>query len=184
MPPPPADRRYYLTCRPSPLGPLTLVADDRGRLVALWFAHQRYYGGVPPYRYVVRDDVPIFTRASRWLRAYFLGRPEQLEPLPLAPRGTAFRLQVWRRLQAIPFGQVRTYGEIASAMALERGAPLAAQAVGNAVGHNPLAIVIPCHRVIAARGRLGGYAGGLERKRRLLRHESAAARRAAVGFPA
>ena len=117
-------------------------------------------------------------RTKLWLDRYFEGRQPEADPLPLAPEGSEFRRQVWRILCRIPWGRTVTYGEIARELASLRGAAsLSAHAVGGAVGHNPISVIIPCHRVVGANGSLTGYAGGLERKKFLLELEGAAFRR-------
>ena len=115
---------------------------------------------------VERDDLPVFRQAAAWLDAYFAKQPLPDLP-PLAPRGSDFRQVVWRLLLEIPYGQVTTYGALAQILR-DRGISAAAQAVGGAVGHNPISILIPCHRVVGADGSLTGYAGGVEKKRFLL----------------
>ena len=114
----------------------------------------------------------IFERAQEWLERYFSGEKPSPEELPLRPEGTDFRQMVWRELLHIPYGQVTTYGSLAKAVARKMGREtMSAQAVGQAVGHNPISIIIPCHRVVGANGSLTGYAGGLDRKIRLLELE-------------
>ena len=114
----------------------------------------------------------IFDRTQEWLERYFAGGKPSPEELPLHPEGTVFRQMVWRELLHIPYGQVTTYGSLAKAVAREMGREtMSAQAVGQAVGHNPISIIIPCHRVVGANGSLTGYAGGLDRKIRLLELE-------------
>ncbi|MSQ30511.1 MAG: methylated-DNA--[protein]-cysteine S-methyltransferase [Dehalococcoidia bacterium] len=122
-----------------------------------------------------RRDSAAAAEVTRQLRAYFAGERATFD-LPLAPRGTAFQQRVWLALRAIPHGRTTTYGAIAAAI----GQPSAARAVGLAIGRNPLAIVVPCHRVIGAGGALTGYAGGLDRKRWLLAHEGGAPAQAAL----
>lgn len=144
----------------SPVGELTLASDGEN-LIGLWISGQKYHtAGLSPD--AAEADAPVFAAAVAWLERYFAGeRPEPGE-LPLAPRGSEFRRGVWQRLLEIPSGTVTTYGEIAHSL----GAP--ARAVGGAVGHNPISIIIPCHRVVGADGSLTGYAAGLDVKRRLL----------------
>lgn len=147
----------------TPLGPVTLAGDGEG-LVGLWFdgqAHDR--AGLSPQR--EEKLLPVFEETLRWLELYFAGQVPDFCP-PLRPRGTAFQQRVWALLRQIPRGQTRSYGELAR----ELGCP-SARAVGGAVGRNPISLLIPCHRVVGADGRLTGYAGGLERKERLLRLE-------------
>jgi methylated-DNA-[protein]-cysteine S-methyltransferase len=143
----------------SPLGPLRLVA--RGdELVGVYLPDQAAPDA--PVR-----ATPVLARAARQLAEYFAGERRTFD-LPLAPQGTGFQQLVWRALAAIPYGQTRSYGELARAI----GRPSASRAVGAANGKNPLAIVVPCHRVIGASGELTGYAGGMAAKRWLLAHES------------
>ena len=159
------------TCRyASPLGGITLSSDGEA-LTGLWFDGQKYFAEtLSPER--EERSLPVFEEAARWLDIYFGGREPDFTP-PLRPKGTAFRKAVWDVLLSIPYGQTVTYGEIAERLARQSGVPrMSAQAVGGAVGHNPISIIVPCHRVIGADGRLTGYAGGLERKARLLELES------------
>ena len=146
----------------SPIGPLTLVADD-GALTALLMEVHRH-GAKNPER-GPRDDT-AFGSAREQLDAYFAGDLTTFD-LPVKPEGTEFQQRVWKALQEIPFGQTCSYGELASSL----GDPGASRAVGLANGRNPISIVIPCHRVIGADGSLTGYGGGIERKRFLLDHE-------------
>lgn len=158
----------------SPVGLLTLASDGEN-LTGLWIAGQKYFAAGTPTNLPARDDLPVFMQARGWLDRYFAGeRPEPGE-LPLAPQGSAFRQRVWRVLCDIPYGQTVTYGEIARQLLVN-----SAQAVGGAVGHNPISIIIPCHRVLGADGSLTGYAGGLAAKQWLLRHEGAWGRDAAA----
>jgi methylated-DNA-[protein]-cysteine S-methyltransferase len=140
----------------TPIGPLLLSAED-GRLSGVAFAASAE----------ARSSEPVFLEAEAQLLAYFAGELQRFE-LPLAPRGTAFQLSVWAALLEIPYGSTTTYSELAEAI----GRPSACRAVGAANGRNPLAVIIPCHRVIGAAGALTGYGGGLERKRRLLALEA------------
>lgn len=149
----------------SPLGPM-LLASDEGGLTGAWFAGQAYFGLALTSAQPGTSDA--LEQAVRWLDLYFSGREPEFLP-PLHPHGSPFRLAVWRRLLEIPYGQTTTYGAIARAIAAEEGRPgVSAQAVGGAVGHNPLSVIIPCHRVVGASGSLTGYAGGLDRKIALL----------------
>lgn len=157
----------YVTYYPSPLGRILLSADDVG-LTGVWFEGQKYYA-----RTIVKEDfaevkVPVLSLAKKWLDLYFSGYEPDVV-LPLHPKGTNFQKEVWNILCTIPYGQVMTYGEIAEQIAKQRGlSRMSAQAVGGAVGHNPISIIIPCHRVVGSDGSLTGYAGGIERKLKLL----------------
>ncbi|MDR0520071.1 MAG: methylated-DNA--[protein]-cysteine S-methyltransferase [Clostridiales Family XIII bacterium] len=151
----------------SPLGGI-LLASDGESLTGLWFAGQKYYGDTLGGEAADSPDLPLWGAVGEWLGAYFAGRKPGIGDLPLAPNGSAFRWSVWEELLAIPYGEVATYGDIA-----ERIGCKSAQAVGGAVGHNPISIIIPCHRVVGQNGSLTGYAGGLDRKRKLLELEGA-----------
>lgn len=157
----------------SPIGEMTMASDGI-HLTGLWFNGQKYFGStldkehkeLPADR---KEEIPVFGQTKRWLDAYFAG--ESLPSrLPLAPRGSAFRQQVWEILMEIPYGETVTYGEIAGKMS-GGGSGMSAQAVGGAVGHNPISIIIPCHRVLGSSGQLTGYAGGLDKKEYLLKLE-------------
>lgn len=145
----------------SPLGDITLTATEAG-LSGLYFKGQRWFPGDDLRARWQRYD-PHFAPARAWLRDYFAGLSPVYEA-PLDLSGTAFQLQVWGHLQAIPKGETRTYTDIAQLL----GKPSAARAVGAAIGRNPLSLIIPCHRVVGSKGSLTGYAGGLERKAALL----------------
>lgn len=155
----------------SPVGVLT-AASDGERLLGLWIEGQKHRPTEWPQDVTVRDDLTVFLALQTWMTAYFAGeRPSPLL-LPLSPRGTAFQQTVWRALLDIPYGETTTYGAIAKRIAPMLGKEtMSAQAIGRAVGHNPISIIIPCHRVIGADGSLTGYAGGLHLKTYLLTHE-------------
>ena len=143
---------------PSPVGTLYLTADEGG-LTGIWMHPEK------------TEDFPVLTQAKVWLDSYFSGNPTELS-FPLNLHGTTFQQQVWEILLTIPYGQTTTYGAIAREMAARTGKEkMSAQAVGQAVGANPISILIPCHRVVGANGKLTGYAGGLDKKEWLLRHE-------------
>jgi len=153
----------YLSVIDSPFGPLTLTANETA-LTGLWFPRQTYAPAHPEGIY--RPDHPVFKQTADWLATYFSRSSPPPMP-PLAPQGTDFRQAVWQQLLEIPYGSTTTYGAIANQLRVA-GRRVSAQAVGGAVGHNPISILIPCHRVIGANGSLTGYAGGLEIKRQLL----------------
>ncbi len=164
----------YLKFVSSPLGRILLSSDGEA-LTGLWFEGQKYYGAKLP---ALREErqVPVFEQAEAWLAEYFAGSAPDFTP-PLSPRGTPFQKEVWELLLAVPFGRTVTYGDIAAVLARRRGLPrFSAQAVGSAVGHNPVSLIIPCHRVVGADGSLTGYAGGLEKKERLLAMEGSLSR--------
>ena len=119
-----------------------------------------------------QDDLAVFLSARKWLECYFSGQPEPAEDIPLKLEGTAFQQQVWQVLLTVPRGQTRTYAELARQLAARMGKEkMSAQAVGQALGRNPVSILVPCHRIVGTDGSLTGYAGGLEKKQWLLRHE-------------
>lgn len=155
----------YRTTLASPVGPL-LLASDGTALTGLWLEDQKYFAaGLDPAAQKA-PALPVFRETERWLRDYFAGKRPPALP-PLAPAGSAFRQSVWRRLLEIPYGQTCTYGTLAAEL---NSSP---RAVGSAVGHNPISILVPCHRVLGADGSLTGYAGGVEKKRFLLALEQA-----------
>ncbi len=154
----------------SMLGDILLAADDIG-LMGLWFDGGRFYADNLPAEQMEQDSMPVLREAKCWLDTYFAGKEPDFMPR-LHPIGSGFRQSVWEILLQIPYGKTITYGEIARQLAEKQGiAKMSAQAVGGAVGHNPISIIIPCHRVIGANGSLIGYGGGIERKRRLLEFE-------------
>ena len=155
----------FLTHYASPLGPILLAADETG-LTGLWFEGQKYFPSFLGVDYQEKET-PVLTETARWLDVYFSGKDPDILP-PLHPQGSPFRQAVWDILLTIPRGQTMTYGEIARRLGVR-----SAQAVGGAVGHNPISILIPCHRVVGSDGSLTGYAGGLDRKTRLLQLEGA-----------
>lgn len=154
----------------SPVGKLTLAANEKA-LVGLWMEGQHYFGSSFIVETFCHEIVPVLGNAISWLDAYFAGGKPSLENVPLSPQGTDFQLSVWKALCTIPYGKTSTYGAIARQLSAELGRNVSPRAVGNAVGHNPISIIIPCHRVVGANGSLTGYAGGLERKKWLLEHE-------------
>ncbi len=161
----------------SPLGGITMASDGEA-LVGLWFNGQKHFGAGLASDCEARPGLPIFAQTCLWLETYFGGGVPSFVP-PLVLKGSNFRQQVWKVLLEIPYGNTTTYGEIARKMSLSR---MSAQAVGGAVGHNPISLIVPCHRVVGAGGSLTGYAGGLERKAWMLRLEGAMGERQHV-FP-
>lgn len=155
----------------TPLGAAVASADN-GALTGFWFVGQKYYpAGTDGWR----DDPhnPVFGALRRWVERYFAGKNPGFD-FSLKPCGTPFQTDVWEILLQIPYGQLTTYGTISKQLAQRRGlASMSAQAVGGAVGHNPISVLIPCHRVVGSTGSLTGYAGGIDRKKALLRLEGA-----------
>ena len=165
------EKSEYICHYLSALGNVTFASDGES-LTGLWLEGQKYYESTLQGT-IEEKELPVFELTKKWLDIYFTGREPDIK-VPLAPKGSAFRRKVWRILGEIPYGQVITYGEIAGRIAGEEGkATMSAQAVGGAVGHNPISIIIPCHRVVGSDGSLTGYAGGLDIKIRLLELEQA-----------
>lgn len=155
----------------SPLGGITLSSNG-SELTGLWFDGQKYFGSTLPKNYQ-EQNLPVFEETCKWLDLYFNGKAPDFTP-PLKMETTSFRKAVWEILLTIPFGQTITYGEIADRIAKQMGlAHMSAQAVGGAVGHNAVSLIIPCHRVVGTNGSLTGYAGGIEKKLYLLNLENA-----------
>ena len=153
----------------SPLGGILLAADETG-LTGLWFDGEKYYADNLAAEHEARDTQALGA-AKRWLDVYFAGKEPDFLP-PLHPIGSAFRQEVWQLLLEIPYGQTTTYGALARRLAERRGLRhMSAQAVDDAVGHNEISILIPCHRVVGTSGSLTGYAGGIDKKLSLLRLE-------------
>lgn len=156
----------YISYYNSPLGRILLAADEIG-LVGLWFEGEKYYASNLEMVYKEKDS-PVLLETKRWLDIYFAGKKPDYYP-PLHLQGTPFQLEVWKILRTIPYGQTTTYGEIAKKIASQRQIKsMASQAVGSAVGHNPIGIIVPCHRVIGKSGNLTGYAAGIDKKIKLL----------------
>ena len=164
-------RNEYVCCAyDSPFGMITLAAGDDG-LKGLWFEGQRYFAGTLDAPMKPGENIHL-AAARAWLDEYFAGGHPDISRLTLAPIGGEFRQVVWQLLREIPLGQVRTYGEIATEAAKRMGKEHgSARAVGGAVGHNPISIIVPCHRVVGAGGNLTGFGGGIARKIQLLEHE-------------
>lgn len=161
----------YISSYSSPIGPLLLHSDGYA-LTGIWVEGQKYYAATIKGECQEKADLPLFLQTKDWLDRYFAGLKPDPRDLVLAPQGGPFRQAVWQILLEIPYGQTMTYGEIARRIAKDQGRQsMSAQAVGGAVGHNPITIIIPCHRVIGAGGNLTGFASGLESKVWLLRHE-------------
>ncbi|MGI6176372.1 MAG: methylated-DNA--[protein]-cysteine S-methyltransferase [Christensenellales bacterium] len=164
---------YYKTTHPSPMGMITLACDGNS-LSGLWIEGQKYHGDAIIHGMIKKDGIAVFDAAKRWLDRYFAGQKPDIFELPLCPLGSEFRQEVWCILCDIPYGELTTYGDIAQKLAVKLGRQsMSSQAVGGAVGHNPISIIIPCHRVVGANGSLTGYAGGVHIKVKLLELEGA-----------
>lgn len=161
----------YISHYQSPLGTLLLAADDTG-LTGLWFEGQKYFAFSLEKEHEERE-IPVFEKAKNWLDLYFAGKEPDFS-VPFHLNGTEFQREVWEMLCSIPYGKTVTYGALARQLAAKRGlSHMSAQAVGGAVGHNKISIIVPCHRVVGTNGSLTGYAGGLDRKIKLLQLEKA-----------
>lgn len=158
----------YKSVYSSPIGKILLAAED-GTLCGLWFEGQKYYPANA--QNMLYNASPVLTATAEWLDAYFAGSRPSVKSLKLMPPETEFRRRVTEIMLSIPYGQTVSYGEIAREVS--PGSAVASRAVGTAVGHNRISIIVPCHRVIGSDGKLHGYAGGLERKIFLLSHEGA-----------
>lgn len=152
----------YIAKYQSPVGEILLAADENG-LTGLWFDGGKFYAdGLDPEH--EEKEQPVFETVRKWLDIYFSGKEPDFMP-PIHMIGSPFRLSVWELLRQIPYGETVTYGELAKTVARQRGiSRMSAQAIGGAVGHNPISIIIPCHRVIGSNGSLTGYAGGMDKK--------------------
>ena len=159
----------YFSHYKSPFGDITMAGDGE-YLTGLWFDGQKYFGSTIGMENEEKW-LPVFERTARWMDLYFAGQcPDFCPPLNLT--GSDFQKSVWKILLTIPYGSTMTYGEIARIIADQKGlSRMSAQAVGGAVGHNPISVIVPCHRVIGSNGNLTGYAGGIELKMKLLKLE-------------
>lgn len=155
----------------SPLGAITMASDGEA-LIGLWFDGQKYFADTIGDK-SEEKTLPVFEQTDRWLDIYFSGKVPEFTPL-LKMKTTDFRKDVWKIMLAIPYGRTMTYGEIADRVAKHKGLErMSAQAVGGAVGHNSISLIIPCHRVVGSDGNLTGYAGGMDKKEKLLKLEGA-----------
>jgi methylated-DNA-[protein]-cysteine S-methyltransferase len=164
---------FYKTTYDSPVGRLTLACHSNGKdLIGLWLENEKYFGDSIGNSVVENDSMQVFNTVKEWLDRYFAGKKPNISELSLTPIGGEFRQDVWEILCQIPYGQVTTYGDIAKQIAEKQNKPtMSSQAIGGAVGHNPISIIIPCHRVIGSNGSLTGYAGGIDTKVKLLELE-------------
>lgn len=161
----------YTTYYESPVGKI-LLASKNNELIGLWIEGQKYYLGKLKEKMQQKVDEEILVKTEKWLNRYFNGEKPEISELKLAPIGSEFAKNVWKILCEIPYGEVTTYGKIAKQMAkFMNREKMSAQAVGGSVGHNPISIIIPCHRVVGKNGNLTGYAGGMDKKIKLLELE-------------
>ncbi|MDL2211354.1 methylated-DNA--[protein]-cysteine S-methyltransferase [Erysipelotrichaceae bacterium OttesenSCG-928-M19] len=164
----------YATYYQSMIGRL-LLASDGENIIGLWMDQQKYYKASYQEEFIENNELAIFIKAKQWLDDYFSGKKPELSQLSLKPKGTEFQQDVWQILCEIPYGTLSTYGEIAKKIAAKKGlTSMSAQAVGGAVGHNPISVIIPCHRVVGSNGSLTGFAGGIDKKVKLLELENVA----------
>lgn len=165
---------YYYYNYDSPVGKLTIASNEHS-IVGLWIEQQKYYMDALTGKESQEEETDVIKLAEKWLDRYFNHEKPEISELPIELMGSDFRKEVWKILTEIPYGKIITYGDIAKRITEEKGAKImSAQAVGGAVGHNPISIIIPCHRVVGANGSLTGYAGGVDIKKKLLEFEGVA----------
>ena len=163
---------YYKTTYHSPIGDILIVSDHES-IVGVWFYGQKYFCGRLKEE-MIEKDTAVLSECKAWLDDYFHDLQPEISRRPLHPMGSEFRLEVWNILKEIPYGETMTYKDVSKEYAKRTGkASMSSQAIGGAVGHNPISIIIPCHRVIGVKGNLTGYAGGMDKKIALLHHEHA-----------
>lgn len=161
----------FITHYNSPIGDILLAAKNE-KLIGLWLENQKYYCSTIKEEVQENSKDEVLIKTKKWLDRYFNHEQPNIKELDLELIGTDFRKKVWNILMDIPYGQVTTYKEIAKKIALEKGIKqMSTQAIGSAIGHNPISIIIPCHRVVGTSGSLTGYAGGIMLKKYLLEHE-------------
>ena len=160
----------YSAALDSPVGTLTLASDGT-HITGLWLEGQKYFGVGLDNNAMDCTSLPVIQGAKKWLEGYFQGAKTDYSHIPMLPEGTAYQKAVWDLLRQIPYGETRTYGQLAAELENTSGRKTSPRALGSAVGRNPISILIPCHRVIGVSGSLTGYAGGLSRKEFLLRLE-------------
>lgn len=161
---------YYIEYN-SPIGQLTIVSD-KNHIIGLFIEGQKYFLNGINDKLIKNDNLEILKLARIWLDDYFEGKKPLISDLALKPKGTVFQMAVWDILTEIPYGQVTTYGEISKRIAQKfNKEKMSAQTVGSAIGHNPISIIIPCHRVVGKNGSLIGYAAGINIKEKLLKFE-------------
>lgn len=163
---------YYSDYYYSPIGEILIVCSNEA-IIGLWIAGQKHFSAGIKEKTIPNEEHPLILKAKDWLDKYFNGKSPDISALPLKPKGTDFQQCVWKLLREIPYGETVTYGELARRVKKELGKErMSAQAVGGAVGKNPISVIIPCHRVIGTDGSLTGYDGGIDKKRFLLELET------------
>lgn len=160
---------YYFTHYDSPIGKLTIASTTKN-IIGLWIENQKYFPNITDDIYVNNGNISILKKCKRWLDNYFNETPQDISELELSPAGTLSQQKVWNILIKIPYGETMTYGNIAKIISSNTG-KMCSRAVGHAVGLNPISIIIPCHRVLGYNNRITGYAGGIDKKIQLLKHE-------------
>lgn len=163
---------FFTEYRTPIIGTLTLASDGKG-ITGCWFDNDRYFGYGVDDVLERKDDLALFDKARAWLDRYFAGKAPDPRELPLTAKATDFQILVREAMLDIPYGHTTTYGEIAKRIEAETGRRQSARAVGGAVGHNPLCLIVPCHRVVGSGGNLTGFGGGIDMKIALLEHEHA-----------
>ncbi|MCR4663093.1 MAG: methylated-DNA--[protein]-cysteine S-methyltransferase [Endomicrobiaceae bacterium] len=164
---------YYKAQYKSPVGTIIICCDEQEKIVGLWFKGQKHFADNIYYsKMTENNNIKILQKTKKWLDKYFSGKKPTTNDIPIKFIGSSFRQQVWTLLCKIPYGKTVTYSDIAEQIARQKGIKkMSAQAVGGAVGHNPIAIIVPCHRVIGKNGNLTGYAAGIDKKKKLLELE-------------
>ena len=161
----------YYTLYNSPIGQLTIVSDKEN-IIGLWIENQKYFKSTITEKTIEDNNLSVLQDAKRWMDRYFKGEKPNINELPLKPRGTEFRQLVWKFLCEIPYGKVITYKDLTAKVCRAMNKDkMSAQALGTAVGHNPISIIIPCHRFVGSDGTLKGYAAGLDKKEKLINFE-------------
>ena len=163
---------YYKAQYKSPIGIITICCDEDEKVVGLFFKNQKYFADNIDGKITENNNLKIFLKVKNWLDRYFAGKKPNIKEIPIKFIGNDFRKSVWKILYKIPYGKTVTYGDIARQIAKQKDiAKMSAQAIGGAVGHNPISIIVPCHRVVGKNGKLTGYAAGLDKKKKLLELE-------------
>lgn len=166
------NKTFYKTEYKSPLGNITICCNEQENIVGLWFENQKHFANNINGKITENNNLKIFIKTKNWLDKYFAGNKPNIKEIPIEFIGTKFQKSVWKILYKIPYGKVITYGDIAKQIAKKKDIPkMSAQAIGGAVGHNPISVIVPCHRVIGKNGNLTGYAAGLDKKKKLLQIE-------------